>query len=80
MVCAARTADKLDRVITGIKSNGGTAMSVPTDITDLLQCQSLVEKTIERFGKLDVLVLNAGISMWTSFEELNDVSFFRQLM
>ena len=80
VVCAARSADKLDRVITRIKSQGGTAMSVTTDITDLQQCQSLVEKTIERFGKLDVLVLNAGISMWTSFEELNDVSFFRQLM
>ena len=80
MVCAARRADKLDLVITGIKSQGGTAMSVPTDITDLQQCKSLVEKTIERFGKLDVLVLNAGISMWTPFEEMNDVSFFRQLM
>jgi len=80
VVCAARRADKLDLIITGIKSQGGTAMSVPTDITDLQQCKSLVEKTIERFGKLDALVLNAGISMWTPFEEMNDVSFFRQLM
>ena len=80
VVCAARREEELDRVVKDIHSLGGTAMAVPTDITKLQECEYLVEKTIERFGKLDALVLNAGISMWTPFEELQDVSFFRQLM
>lgn len=80
VVCAARREEELDRVVKDIHAQGGTAISVPTDITKLQECEYLVEKTIDRFGKLDALVLNAGVSMWTSFEELNDVSFFRELV
>jgi len=80
IICASRNLDKLNRVVDAIKIQGGTAISVQTDITQVDQCQLLVEKTINRFGKLDALVLNAGISMWTPFESLKDVGFFRQLM
>jgi len=76
IICASRNLDKLNRVVDEIKIQGGTAISVQTDITQVDQCQLLVEKTINRFGKLDALVLNAGISMWTPFESLKDVGFF----
>ncbi|MBC8345918.1 MAG: SDR family oxidoreductase [Candidatus Marinimicrobia bacterium] len=80
IICASRNLDNLNRVVEEIKIQGGTAISVQTDITQMDQCQLLVEKTINHYGKLDALVLNAGISMWTPFESLKDVSFFRQLM
>ena len=80
VVCAARRENELERVIADIHSQGGSAVSVPTDITDVEQCRDLVIKTIDQFGQLDVLVLNAGISMWAPFEEMEDVSFFRQIM
>jgi len=80
IICASRNLEKLNRVVDEIEIQGGTAISIQTDITHIDQCQLLVEKTISRFGKLDALVLNAGISMWTPFESLNDVGFFRQLM
>ena len=68
IICASRNLDKLNRVVDEIKIQGGTAISVRTDITQVDQCQLLVEKTINRFGKLDALVLNAGISMRPPFE------------
>jgi len=36
---------------------------VATDVTDVADCEKLVEKTVERFGALDVLVNNAGLSI-----------------
>lgn len=80
VVCAARRIDKLEQIVSDIKSQGSTALAIQADITNLQHCQSLVEKTILEYGQLDALVLNAGISMWTSFEKLDDVSFFRELM
>jgi len=80
VVLAARTKNKLSELATEIVSVGGTAMAIPTDITDPEQCKHLVEQTIEAFGKLDILVLNAGMSMWSDFEEIDDVGFFQNLI
>lgn len=63
-----------------IIQSGGQCISVRTDITDLDQCENLVNKTIEAFGRLDILVLNAGISMWSPFQEIRDIGFFKDLM
>lgn len=44
------------------------------------QCKNLVEKSIEKFEQLDMLILNAGISMWSPFQEIKDIGFFKELM
>lgn len=80
MVAAARSADKLKAVTDEINQMGGQALAVPTDITDQGQCQNLVDETVARFGRLDILVLNAGISMWSAFEDIQDTSFLSEIM
>ena len=50
-----------------------------TDVSDENDCRLLIEETIKRFGQIDVLINNAGISMRALFEEL-DTKVIRQLM
>ncbi len=80
VVCASRRKTELNRVTKLINESGGNSISVQTDITNLKECKSLVSVSIENFGKIDGLVLNAGISMWARFEDITDISFFKNLM
>jgi len=80
VVIAARSEDELARVASECERRGGKALAVRTDVTDPEQCKALVERTIDRFGKLDVLVNNAGISMWARFDEVTDLTLFDRIM
>ena len=64
VVCASRTLSELQNISNAINSNGGSSIAVQTDITVLEECERMVNKTITKFGQIDGLVLNAGISMW----------------
>lgn len=80
VVLAARDAEALGRVAQRCEQAGGKALSVPTDVTDPEACRRLVERAVESFGGIDVLVNNAGVSMWTRFDEVTDLSLFERLM
>ena len=80
VVCAARRNDELERVCNSISSSGGSALAVQTDITDLEQCRTLVQGALAAYGRIDGIILNAGVSMWARFEEITDIEFFRELM
>jgi 3-oxoacyl-[acyl-carrier protein] reductase len=61
--CAARTeADLLDTV-QDIVAAGGQGFAVPTDVTQLAAVKQMVQVTVETFGGLDILVINAGVSV-----------------
>lgn len=61
---AARTEAELQAVQSEIESFGGRAASFPTDVSREAEVISLVRNTVERFGRLDILINNAGIGIF----------------
>lgn len=57
---AARDGDALDRLAGELTEAGGSALTVPTDITDAAAVTALVERTVTHFGRLDVACNNAA--------------------
>lgn len=83
IVLAARSIDKLEKIAEEIneKFNKSTdkVLCVKTDVTKEEDCKNLVEQTVKHFGKIDVLVNNAGISMRAVFKDM-DLNVMRSLM
>jgi len=63
VVCAARTAADLDDVAAEISALGRRALAVPTDVMETAALDHLVDTTVDQFGRVDVLVNNAGGTM-----------------
>jgi NADP-dependent 3-hydroxy acid dehydrogenase YdfG len=62
VVLAARRTDRIDAVAETIRSEGGRALAVGTDVTDAGDVRALVAAAVEEFGALDAFVNNAGIA------------------
>jgi NADP-dependent 3-hydroxy acid dehydrogenase YdfG len=71
VVLGARRTDRLDQVVGEITAGGGVATAVRVDVTDPADLRSLVGVAVERFGRLDVLVGNAGITKIGPMAELD---------
>jgi NADP-dependent 3-hydroxy acid dehydrogenase YdfG len=61
LVLAARRTDRLQALVQEITQHGGEAIAVATDVTSMEQMQALSDRAIAQFGRIDVLVNNAGI-------------------
>ena len=59
----ARRRDRLEALAAEIDKAGGTALVVEADITDRTQAEAAVQQAVERFGRLDTLVNNAGLML-----------------
>lgn len=62
VAAAARNAEKLAGVVAEIGAAGGEALAVPMDVADAEQIKAGFRQTLEKFGKLDILVNNAAIT------------------
>ena len=60
VVCASRTRSEVDAVAAGVCALGGEAVGVACDVTDEAQLDALVAATLENFGRITLLVNNAG--------------------
>ncbi len=61
VVLGARRADRLDETAELVRAAGRQALAVQTDVADPAQCQALVDAAMAAFGRVDVLVNNAGV-------------------
>ena len=75
----ARTEDKLREVAGELAQKGTKSVYAATDVTREEDCQNLIRKTVETFGRIDVLICNAGISMRALFDDV-DLDVLRRLM
>jgi short-subunit dehydrogenase len=65
VVLAARRVDELEAQVRAIQRAGGQAMAIPTDVASVTQVKQLVDRTMAIFGRIDVLVNNAGAA-WST--------------
>jgi len=70
VVLASRSVDSLEAIAADICSQGGNALALPLDVTQHESIEEVVAKTVAKFGFLDIMVNNAGISMVKPSEEL----------
>ena len=62
LALAARSESELEQAVVAVSELGAEAIAVPTDVTSQADTERLSQATMERFGRIDVLVNNAGIS------------------
>jgi glucose 1-dehydrogenase len=75
VVVADLDAEAGPTVIQAIEADGGQAVFVRTDVGDAGQVRRLIERTLARFGRLDVLINNAGIIKTADFLEISEADF-----
>jgi glucose 1-dehydrogenase len=75
VVVADIDTEKAREVVEAIEAEGGRAKLVKTDVGDARQAQRLVDQTIEAFGRLDILINNAGIIKTADFLEISEADF-----
>jgi short-subunit dehydrogenase len=80
LVLAARNRERLEETSALCRGRGAETLVVPTDVARQEPCRQLIEQTIARFGRLDVLVNNAGSAMLARFDKLQDLSVFDELL
>ena len=80
VVIAARRTDRLEQVASECRSLGGEVLVVPTDVSDESQCKALVEKALITYGKLDMLINNAGLAASALFDEYPSLELFRHTL
>jgi NAD(P)-dependent dehydrogenase (short-subunit alcohol dehydrogenase family) len=84
VVLAARNEEALANGVGEIEQAGSEALAVPTDVADLAQVRNLVDRAVERFGRIDTFVANAMVTVYAEAADLEpdelrrvmDVNFF----
>lgn len=80
VVLAARSGDKLADIAKDLQAKGGQEpLTVVTDVTKKEDCFNLIEKTLAKFGRIDILINNAGISMRALLEN-SEVEVIERVM
>ena len=80
LVLAARRVEKLDELAAKCIELGSRAIAVQTDVSEETQCKALVDAAVTEFGRIDVLINNAGITARNRFEQMKVLWPFDKVM
>ncbi|MGK9269262.1 SDR family oxidoreductase [Bacillus inaquosorum] len=70
--------EKAEEVVEGIKKKGGEAVAIQADLSRVAGVESLFAKTIKAFGKVDILINNAGVNIYQPIENVTEEDFDKQ--
>ena len=71
VVLGARRTRRLETIANEITEDGGRALAVTTDVTERRQVQNLVDAAVDEFGRVDVMLNNAGVMPLSPLDRLN---------
>jgi short-subunit dehydrogenase len=80
LVLAARNVERLDAVAAQCRAHGSEVLVQRCDVGVQAECIALVDAAVRRFGRLDTLVNNAGMSAQALFGEVTDLAWYETLM
>lgn len=72
LVLVARSEEALDQIAGRINSLGGEAIAVVADVADRVQVERVAKAAVERFGRIDTWVNNAGVGMWGRLDQTQE--------
>ena len=61
VVLGARRSDRLQTIVSEIRAAGGQALAVTADVTNAAEVQALVDAALQEYGRVDVMINNAGL-------------------
>jgi short-subunit dehydrogenase len=80
LALASRTRERLEQLAQECKEHGGRAIVVLTDVADAAACRECVETTAKTLGRLDMLINNAGLSMYARFSAIQDPGMLERIV
>lgn len=79
IVLNGRNPERLESAAQQIGQAGGRVLAIPGDVADPASCQRLIEESVASFGRIDILINNAGMNMWGTVEQ-SDPHALRRIM
>lgn len=79
IVMAARSISKMEEIQVKLEERNIQSLAISTDVSIKKDCENLINKAITRFGRIDILINNAGISMRALFKDL-ELDVIKKLM
>ncbi len=84
LVLSARRTEELERVADKVRDIGQTSGArvsvVACDVAIEADCKNLIDATVAEFGGIDTIVLNAGMTMWAKFADIQDMAIVERIM